>query len=51
MLGLNVGDIDAARVKLVDGGALEVGPVVRGSGGAFVHFHDLDGNALYLWSM
>ena len=51
MLGLNVGDIDAARVKLVNGGALEVGPVVRGSGGAFVHFHDLDGNALYLWSM
>ena len=51
MVGLTVDDIEAARVKLVDGGALEVGPVVRGSGGAFVHFHDPDGNALYLWSM
>ena len=51
MVGLNVGNIEAAHVKLVEGGALEVGPVVRGSGGAFVHFHDLDGNALYLWSM
>ena len=51
MVGLNVENIEATRGKLVEGGALEVGPVVRGSGGAFVHFHDLDGNALYLWSM
>ena len=48
-VGLNVADIEAARTTLVEGGALEIGPVVRGSGGSFVHFHDLDGNALYLW--
>ena len=51
MVGLTVDDIEAARLRAVEGGALEVGPVVKGSGGAFVHFHDLDGNALYLWSM
>lgn len=51
MVGLNVDDIDVARARAIEGGALEVGSVVRGSGGAFVHFHDLDGNALYLWSM
>ncbi len=51
LLGLTVKDIEAARLRAAEGGALEVGPVVRGSGGAFVHFHDLDGNALYFWSM
>ena len=48
-VGLNVGDIEAARAALITGGAQEVGPVVVGSGGSFVHFHDQDGNALYLW--
>ncbi len=48
-VGLNVADIATARVALIAGGAQEVGPVVSGSGGSFVHFHDQDGNALYLW--
>lgn len=51
MVGLNVSKIDEARDGLITGGARDVGPVVKGSGGAFVHFHDPDGNALYLWSL
>ena len=51
MVGLNVEDLDAARARLIQGGALEIGEVVNGSGGGFVHFHDPDGNALYLWKM
>lgn len=50
-VGLTVLSIDDARAKLITGGGQEVGPVVEGSGGSFVHFHDLDGNALYLWQM
>ena len=48
-VGLNVADVELARPKLIEGGARKVGPVVKGSGGAFVQFHDPDGNALYLW--
>ncbi len=51
MVGLNVDGIEAARERLREGGAKDVGEVVRGDGGSFVHFHDLDGNALYLWEM
>ena len=51
MVGLNVDGIDAARERLGAGGARDVGEVVGGDGGSFVHFHDLDGNALYLWEM
>ncbi len=50
MLGLTMGNIEAARREATEGGARDVGPVVRGSGGSFVHFHDPDGNALYFWS-
>lgn len=49
VVGLNVSDIAAAREKLVTDGAQDVGPVVKGDGGSFVQFHDVDGNALYLW--
>ena len=51
MVGLTVNGIEAAKERLREGGAKEVGEVVRGSGGSFVHFHDPDGNALYLWEM
>jgi len=49
LVGLTVADIEVAREALVAGGEGDVGPVVRGDGGAFVHFCDVDGNALYLW--
>ncbi len=51
MVGVNVDGIDAARQRLQQGGAKEIGEIVRGDGGSFVHFHDPDGNALYLWEM
>ncbi len=49
VVGLNVDGIEAARERLHASGAKDVGEVVRGDGGSFVHFHDPDGNALYLW--
>lgn len=51
VLGLNVDDIEAGHTRLFAESGLEVGPVIKGDGGNFVHFHDVDGNALYLWSM
>ena len=51
MLGFTVDDIEASVTRLHERGAKDVGPVVRGSGGSFVHFHDPDGNALYLWEL
>ena len=50
-IGVMVEDIQAARVALQTGGALEIAEVVAGDGGSFLHFHDPDGNALYLWQM
>jgi predicted enzyme related to lactoylglutathione lyase len=50
-IGLMVDDIEAARARLQSGGAGEVAETIGGSGGSFVHFHDPDGNALYLWQM
>ena len=51
MIGLNVEDIETSAVLLRQGGARDIGEVARGSGGSFLHFHDPDGNALYLWEM
>lgn len=51
MVGLSVTGIAEAAARLHAGGALDVGDVVKGDGGSFCHFHDLDGNALYLWEM
>ncbi len=51
IVGLMVDDIEAGRSKLMEGGAQEVGEVVKGDGGSFVQFQDPDGNALYLWQM
>ncbi len=51
LVGLMVDDIDAAHEKLVAGGARNIGPAIKGEGGAFIHFNDLDGNSLYLWKM
>jgi predicted enzyme related to lactoylglutathione lyase len=50
-IGLMVDDIAAARATLKTGGAPMVADVMGGEGGSFVHFHDPDGNALYLWQM
>ena len=50
-IGLMVDDVQAVGVALQSGGALDVAEVVSGDGGSFLHFHDPDGNALYLWQM
>jgi predicted enzyme related to lactoylglutathione lyase len=44
-------DLSAARTRLLEGGARDVAEVVQGDGGSFLHFHDPDGNALYLWQL
>ncbi len=51
IVGLNVDDIVASALLLRQGGAKDMGEVVRGDGGSFLHFHDPDGNALYLWEL
>jgi predicted enzyme related to lactoylglutathione lyase len=51
VVGLVVGDIEAAATKLSEGGALDVGPVKPEAAGSFLHFKDPDGNRLYLWQM
>ena len=50
-IGLTVDEIEGAAVKVREAGGKDVGPVVHGSGGSFVQFHDVDGNALYLWQV
>jgi predicted enzyme related to lactoylglutathione lyase len=51
LIGLNVDDIEVAQAKLAAGQTPNIGPVIKGDGGAFVHFNDPDGNSLYLWQM
>jgi len=51
LIGLNVDDIDAAAATLASSNATIIGTVVKGDGGAFLHFNDPDGNSLYLWQM
>ena len=41
--------IDVAAERLKSLGVKNVGEVQRDQGGSFVHFHDPDGNELYLW--
>ncbi len=50
-VGLNVDDIEVSAVLLRKSEARDIGEVIRGDGGGFLHFHDPDGNALYLWEM
>jgi predicted enzyme related to lactoylglutathione lyase len=51
MIGLMVDDLDTGAQKLRTGGAKNIGERIDGDGGAFVNFHDPDGNALYLWKI
>jgi predicted enzyme related to lactoylglutathione lyase len=51
MIGLLVDDIEAAKTKLHEGATKHVKEIERGDGGSFLHFHDPDGNELYLWQM
>jgi catechol 2,3-dioxygenase-like lactoylglutathione lyase family enzyme len=51
IVGLIATDLGAARPRLLEGGAKDVAEVVQGDGGSFLHFHDPDGNALYLWQL
>ena len=41
--------IDVAATRLKSLGVTNVGEIQRDQGGSFVHFHDPDGNELYLW--
>jgi hypothetical protein len=50
MIGLGIDEsIDVAAARLKSLGVKNVGEVQRDQGGNFVHFHDIDGNELYLW--
>jgi catechol 2,3-dioxygenase-like lactoylglutathione lyase family enzyme len=50
MIGLNIDEpIEAAAEKLKSHQVRDVGEILRGEGGNFVHFKDPDGNELYLW--
>jgi predicted enzyme related to lactoylglutathione lyase len=50
MIGLGIDEpIDVAAARLKASGVKNVGEVQRDQGGSFVHFHDVDGNELYLW--
>ena len=50
MIGLGINEpIEAAAARLKSLGVNNVGEVQRDQGGSFVHFHDIDGNELYLW--
>ncbi len=51
IVGLIATDLGAARPRLLAGGAKDVAEVVQGDGGSFLHLHDPDGNALYLWEL
>ena len=50
MIGLDIDEpIDVAAAKLKAQGVKGVGEIKRDQGGSFFHFHDPDGNELYLW--
>jgi len=50
MIGLSIDEsIDVAAAKLKANHVKTVGEIERGNGGNFIHFHDPDGNELYLW--
>jgi predicted enzyme related to lactoylglutathione lyase len=50
MIGLGIDEsIDVAAERLKSLGVKTVGEIQRDQGGSFVHFHDPDGNELYLW--
>ena len=50
MIGLDIDEpIDVAAARLKSLGVKDVGEIKRDQGGSFVHFHDPDGNELYLW--
>jgi predicted enzyme related to lactoylglutathione lyase len=50
MIGLGIDEpIEAAATRLKSLGVKNVGEIQRDQGGSFVHFHDMDGNELYLW--
>jgi predicted enzyme related to lactoylglutathione lyase len=51
MVGLMVDDIQAAQARLQQAGVTLAGEIQAGDGGSFLHFHDPDGNELYLWQM
>jgi len=50
MIGLSIDEsIDAAAARLKEAAVRNLGEILRGEGGNFVHFQDPDGNELYLW--
>jgi predicted enzyme related to lactoylglutathione lyase len=50
MIGLGIDEpIAEAAARLKSLGVKNVGDVQSDQGGSFVHFHDVDGNELYLW--
>ena len=52
MIGLGIDEsIDAAAARLKSLGVKNVGEILRDAGWHFVHFHDPDGNELYLWEI
>ncbi len=49
-IGLNIDEpIDEAAERLRTQNVRNVGEILRGDGGSFVHFEDPSGNELYLW--
>ena len=50
MIGLGIDEsIAEAAARLTSLGVKNVGEIQQDQGGSFVHFHDIDGNELYLW--
>jgi len=49
-IGLGIDEpIAEAAARLKSFGVKNVGDIQQDQGGSFVHFHDIDGNELYLW--
>ena len=50
MIGLGIDEpIAEAADRLISLGVPNVGEIQQDQGGSFLHFHDIDGNELYLW--
>ena len=51
MLGLEIDEPIAAAIARLSEKGVRFGPVIRDEPGAFVHFEDPDGNAIYFWEV
>jgi predicted enzyme related to lactoylglutathione lyase len=51
MLGLEIDEPIEGVIARLSKKGVKLGPIVRDSPGAFVHFEDPDGNEIYLWEV